>query len=164
MEKNVNRAFIVSLSLPVRKELNEIVSSQVADLHKSKSVNLSLSVEDTEKDTPLVASIKKQLLDAKERTIERLGGIGADLIQSTTATNEALVSEAKDLRRRADALLAQARTNHNAQQYMLNTGDALPLALALDIVDTSSKSLVAKHVEAAKVPDYFGNQNPKKAK
>lgn len=160
----MSRTFIVNLSLGVRKELSEIVSSQIADLRKSKSVNLSLNLEGDEKDTPLVASIKKQLAEAKEKTIARLGNIGADLIQSTTVTNEALVAEAKELRRRADALLAQARSNHNAQQYMLNTGDALPLALSLDIVDGTDKVLVAKHVESVKVPDYFGKQNPKKVK
>ena len=160
----MNRVFITVLSSPIRKVFGEIIADQIAGLRKSKSVNLSLNTTETENDSPLVTQIKKQLKDSQARTVERLGSIGADLIQSSSETNERLVNEARALRKRADDLLSQARKIHNAQQFMLDKGDALPLALALDLVDGSDKSLVEKHVESVKVPDYFGKQNPKKAK
>lgn len=160
----MNRIFIGILPRNVRQVFGDIISDQIAGLRKSNSVDLTLNTSESESDSPLVVQIKKQLKEAQNQTVERLGVIGAELIQSSTQTNEKLVEEARTLRKQADELLTKARKIHNAQQFMLNSGDTLPLALALELVDGTDKVLVEKHVQSVKVPDYFAKQNPKKAK
>ena len=159
----MNRMIAVSLTLNVRSIFNEIISNQIDGIRKRKTVDLSLNTDSTSEDSPLVAEIKKQLKASNEASVARLGTIGAELINSSTKTTEALVAEGKALRKQAQDQLNKARNIHNAQQHMLNTGDSLPLAFYLGYIPLEETKLVEKHIEQASIKDYFGEKNPKKA-
>lgn len=159
----MNRMIAVSLTMSVRSIFNEIISTQIDGIRKRKTVDLSLNTDTTTEDSPLVAEIKKQLKAAEESSVARLGTIGAELINSSTKTTEALVAEGKALRKQAQDQLNKARNIHNAQQHMLNTGDSLPLAFYLGYIPLGETKLVEKHIEQAGIKDYFGEKNPKKS-
>ena len=154
---------VVNLARNVRSVFTEIISTQIEGIRKRKSVDLSLNTEASSTDSPLVAEIKKQLKAAEESSVARLGTIGAELINSSTKTTEALVAEGKALRKQAQDQLNKARNIHNAQQHMLNTGDSLPLAFYLGYIPLEETKLVEKHIEQAGIKDYFGEKNPKKS-
>lgn len=158
------RGLVVALNFgsEVRTAFDAIIKNQVDSLRKLKSMNLSLNIDEVEGDSELVTAIKAQLKNSEKENIHALGIIGADLIQHTSAQTEALVAEAKELRRAADEKLKKARNLHNAQQHMLKVnGDALPLAYHLGLIRPGDISVVEKHIEKAKVKDYFGEQNKK---
>ena len=142
------------LEAPTSAEAPLSSSTNLSQPNKNK-VDLSVKLSDAE--------IKKQLKAAEESSVARLGTIGAELINSSTKTTEALVAEGKALRKQAQDQLNKARNIHNAQQHMLNTGDSLPLAFYLGYIPLDETKLVEKHIEQAGIKDYFGEKNPKKA-
>lgn len=152
----MNRITIISL----RKAISPIIASQIQNIKQVERVNLDpKDLEPKESDSPMTREIKSQVKQRLESTQQELASHAVDIIDKAIETENQQLEIGRHLRKEADAHFAQARRLHNARTHLLETGEALPIALELGLVNQLDIGVMSEYIKNLNVPDYFAQRN-----
>lgn len=148
--------------IAVRKAVSPLIALQIQEIKKAHTIKLDpASLEAKADDSPMVKKIKEKTRVSLEHTDELLADHAVDMIHVSIERENKLVTEARELRRRAAKLLNEARNIHNGREFLMEKSNVLPLALSLQAVNPEDVSEVTKHVQTLNVPDYFASSKQK---
>lgn len=156
----MNHITIVTL----RKAISPIIAEQIQQIQQTERVNLDpKNLVILESDTPMVKKIKQQANARIELNTEQLAIHAVDMLDQSIQLENAELSSGRNHRKLAEINFAKAHKLYNARIHLLETGEALPLALELGAVNSNDIQAVTKHVASLNIPDYF-TQSKKEVK
>ena len=146
--------------LTLRKAIIPLVSEQIRNIKQVERVNLDpKDLEEKQDDSAMIREIKSQIKGRLAENNKQLASHAVDLIDKAIETENQQLEIGRHLRKEADAHFAQARRLHNARTHLLETGEALPIALELGLVNQLDIGVMSEYVKNLNVPDYFAKRN-----
>ena len=146
--------------IALQRVISPLVSEQIRNIKQVQRVNLDpKDLEEKPDDSAMTREIKAQVKVRLAENNKQLASHAVDIIDKAIETENQQLEIGRHLRKEADAHFAQARRLHNARTHLLETGEALPIALELGLVNQLDIGVMSEYVKNLNVPDYFAQRN-----
>lgn len=146
--------------ITLQRVISPIVSEQIRNIKQVQRVNLDpKDLEEKQDDSTMTREIKSQIKERLAENNKQLASHAVDIIDKSIESEDNHLETGRRLRKEADAIFAKARKLHNARTHLLETGEALPIALELGLLKSEDICVVTEYVKTLNVPDYFAQRN-----